>query len=62
MRSIGLVDWLWLGPTGHGVAGVESDVVPATPSSTTSSSGSEQALVRGRFELYVGSGSTYHLH
>ena len=22
------VDWLWLGPTGHGVLGVESDVVP----------------------------------
>ena len=26
-----LVDWLWLGPTGHGVAGVESDVVPVDP-------------------------------
>lgn len=23
-----LVDWLWLGPTGGGVSGVESDVVP----------------------------------
>lgn len=23
-----LIDWLWLGPTGAGVAGVESDVVP----------------------------------
>ena len=26
-----LVDWLWLGPNGHGVAGVESDVVPVDP-------------------------------
>ena len=25
------VDWLWLGPSGHGVAGVESDVVPFDP-------------------------------
>jgi len=23
-----LVDWLWLGPTGEGVSGVESDMVP----------------------------------
>jgi acylphosphatase len=23
-----LVEWLWMGPTGGGVAGVESDVVP----------------------------------
>ena len=27
----GLVDWLWLGPNGHGVTGVESDVVPVDP-------------------------------
>jgi acylphosphatase len=26
-----LVDWLWLGPSGHGVTGVESDVVPLDP-------------------------------
>jgi acylphosphatase len=26
-----LVDWLWLGPTGDGVSGVESDVVPTDP-------------------------------
>jgi acylphosphatase len=26
-----LVDWLWLGPTGDGVSGVESDVVPLDP-------------------------------
>lgn len=26
-----LVDWLWLGPAGFGVVGVESEVVPVDP-------------------------------
>jgi len=26
-----LVDWLWLGPSGDGVSGIESDVVPPDP-------------------------------